>query len=69
MARQVSTTVCSNCLEDFPSKELYTVSRKSHRGIETNHDEYYAPYCKKCLKDKPSYIKIISEPKILKQKK
>ena len=41
MARQVSTTVCTNCLEEFISKELYTVSRKSHRGVETNHDEYY----------------------------
>lgn len=68
MARQVSLTICTNCLEDFPSKELYTVSRKSHRGVETNHDEYYAPYCEKCLKDKKSYIKIISEPKV-KQKK
>lgn len=64
MARQISFTVCSNCLDDFPSKEMYTVSRKSHRGVETNSDEYYAPYCKKCLKDKESYLKIISEPKV-----
>jgi len=68
MAREVSLTICTNCLEDFPSKDLYTVSRKSHRGVETNHDEYYAPYCTGCLKDKASYIKIISEPKSMKLK-
>lgn len=71
MAREVSMIVCTNCLEDFPRKETYTVARKMRRHDENNHDEYYAPYCKGCIKDKESYLRIISEPavKLVKQKK
>jgi len=63
MARRVRITVCSNCLNDFPDKELYTVDREMHRGYpEKGH--YRTPYCKKCIKDTESYIKISKEPKI-----
>jgi hypothetical protein len=71
MARMVSTTICTNCLEEFVTKEMYTVSRKMRRHDENNHDEYYAPYCEDCISDKDSYLIVISEPKSkeLKQKK
>lgn len=62
MARQVSTTVCTNCLDEFVTKEMYTVSRKMRRHDENNKDEYYAPYCKDCIKDKESYLIIIDKP-------
>jgi hypothetical protein len=41
---------------------MYTVVRKSHRGVPDNTDEYYAPYCKKCIKDTSFYLRILKEP-------
>ncbi len=67
--RVISTTVCSNCLDDFPTKEMYTVVRKTHRGVEDNNDEYYTPYCKKCIKDTSFYLRIYKEPVPPKTKK
>lgn len=67
--RVVSTVVCTNCLEEFVRKETYTVARKMHRGVEDNHDEYYAPYCVDCLKDKDTYLRIISSPAETKKNK
>jgi hypothetical protein len=67
--REISMVVCTNCLDEFPRKETYTVSRKMHRGVEENHDEYYTPYCEDCLKDKKSYLRIIKSPEIKEKKK
>lgn len=57
--REISTTVCSNCLEEFVTNEMYTVARKKHRNVEHDTDEYYSPYCVNCLDDKKSYLRII----------
>jgi len=67
--RVVRTTVCTNCLDEFVTKEMYTVVRKMHRGVATNHDEYYAPYCEDCISDKESYLRILEEPGQDKKKK
>lgn len=66
--RIVSTTVCSNCLDEFVTKEMYTVVRKSHRGVPDNNSEYYAPYCGKCIKDTSFYLRILKEPSPIKKK-
>lgn len=66
--RLVSTTICTNCLEEFVTKEMYTVARKMHRGLENNNEEYYAPYCVDCIEDTSFYLRIIEEPKIQKNK-
>lgn len=61
MARQPRITICSNCLGDFPDKEMYTVSKPMMWGNEVG---YYTPFCSKCVKSaKDSYIGIIKEPK------
>lgn len=68
MARAPRLTICSNCLEEFPDKEMYTVGKASMPG----GDEvgYYTMFCKKCtMKDKDSYIKIIREPQPPKKRK
>jgi hypothetical protein len=64
MPRAVRMTVCSNCLGDFPDKEMYTVG-KSGNWAKPDEVGYYTPFCAKCVKKaKDSYVKIISEPKI-----
>lgn len=67
--REIKTILCSNCLESFPEKELYTVARKINREIGKEANEYYVPYCKSCLQDKKSYLNITKEPKPSKTKK
>jgi len=69
MPRAVRMTVCSNCLNDFPDKEMYTVG-KSGNWATPDVIGYYTPFCKKCVKkDKDAYIKVISEPKPPKKRK
>lgn len=68
MPRQPRMTVCSNCLEDFPDKEMYTVGKASSWG--STEIGYYTPFCKDCtMNDKESYLKIIEEPKPPKKRK
>ena len=38
--RVVSTTVCTNCLDEFITKEMYTVVRKIHKGNPEDTDFY-----------------------------
>ncbi len=59
------TTVCSFCLGDFPTKELYVVEMPMHRLPEGGHvGEYRTPCCTKCLgKEKDRYLNIHSDPK------
>jgi len=69
MPRAVRMTVCSNCLGDFPDKEMYTVG-KSGNWATPDVVGYYTPFCKKCVKKATdSYVKIISEPKPPKKRK
>ena len=68
MPRAPRMTVCSNCLGDFPDKEMYTVGKPMMWGSDVVG--YYTPFCKKCVKKATdSYIKIISEPKPPKKRK
>lgn len=62
MPRAVRMTVCSNCLGDFPDKEMYTVG-KAGNWAKPDDVTYYTPFCAKCVKKgKDNYIKIIKEP-------
>lgn len=66
MPRAVRTTICSNCLNEFPDKEMWTVSKPMMWGDEP---AYYTPFCAKCVKSaKAAYIGIIKEPKTKKAK-
>jgi hypothetical protein len=67
--RVVSTTVCANCLDEFITKEMYTVVRKMHRGVPEDKGEYYAPYCEECIKDTDFYLRILKSPGDDKKKK
>lgn len=68
MPRQPRMTVCSNCLEEFPDKEMYVVGKPAKWG--SNEIGYYTPFCKDCtMKDKEAYIKIIKEPQPPKKRK
>ena len=70
MAREIRYTVCSGCIEDFPSDDLYTVSRYMNRANPDSKNVYLTPYCEDCIKtDKEHYIEITQEPKrILKER-
>jgi len=62
MPRQVNITLCSSCLNEFPTKEMFTVGRAGYH-LEPDKVTYYTLYCKKCTKnDTESYVKIIKEP-------
>lgn len=61
--RVIKKTVCSNCFNEFITNEMYTVVRKTNRTLETCPYEYYTPYCKACIKDTSSYLRILEEPK------
>jgi thymidine kinase len=68
MPRAVRMTVCSNCLDDFPDKEMYTVGKAMM--WDSDKVGYYTPFCKTCVKKaKDSYIKIIKEPQPPKKRK
>lgn len=68
MPRAVRMTVCSNCLGEFPDKEMYTVGKPNMPG--SKEVGYYTPFCKKCtMKDKDAYIRIIREPQPPKKRK
>ena len=68
MPRQPRMTVCSNCLEEFPDKEMYTVGKAMM--WDSDKVGYYTPFCKICVKKaKDSYIKIIKEPQPPKKRK
>ena len=49
MPRAVRMTVCSNCLGDFPDKEMYTVG-KAGNWAKPDDVTYYTPFCAKCVK-------------------
>lgn len=67
--REIRMTVCSNCIESFPDKDLYVVVRKMHgERPEGPGNEYLTPYCEPCLVDKDTYIRIAREPKKAKVK-
>lgn len=66
--REIAMAICSNCIESFPRKDMYTVTRKMHRGHPEDTGEYCTIYCKDCLKDKDTYLKVIAEPKKVEKK-
>lgn len=70
MPREIKTIICSGCLEDFPSDDLYVVSRYMHRANPDPKNLYRTPYCEDCLEnDKENYVDITEQPKrILKEK-
>lgn len=62
MARK-GTIVCSGCLNDFPTDDMYTVSKASHGG-DPKYGIHRVPHCAKCIvKNKDSYIAITEEPR------
>lgn len=64
MPRAVRTTVCSGCIQDFPHKEMYTVTRYMNRANPDPKNMYATMYCAKCIKkDKEHYVDIIEKPK------
>ena len=70
MPRAVRTTVCSGCIQDFPHKEMYTVSRYMNRANPDPKNMYATMYCAKCIKkDKEHYVDIIEKPKTPKKTK
>lgn len=70
MPREIRYTVCSGCIEDFPSDDLYTVTRYMDRSNPDSKNMYSTPYCEDCVKkDKEHYVEIKEEPKrILKER-
>lgn len=50
MARTVKTHVCSDCLEDFPSKQINWVPTKTFKWVpaEIDNSHYSIPLCKNC---------------------
>lgn len=66
--RVVAMVICSNCIHEYVKKETYVVAKKSYRGNPENNDEYHTQYCVKCLKDKDSYLRIVSSPVETKKK-
>ena len=48
MPRAVRTTVCSGCIQDFPHKEMYLVSRFMNRANPDTSNMYSTMYCAKC---------------------
>jgi len=69
--KEVRTSVCSFCIESFPTKELYTVVMPMHRLQDGGHSgEYRTPACEKCLtKSKHRYLSVLENPKPDKKKK
>ena len=68
MPRQPRMTVCSNCLDEFPDKEMYTVGKPTTWG--SDEVGYYTPFCKDCtMNDKESYIRFIRETQPPKRRK
>jgi hypothetical protein len=64
MPRAVRMTICSGCIEDFPHKEMYTVTRYMNRANPDPKNMYSTMYCKKCIKnDKEHYVEIKEKPK------
>ena len=46
MPRAVRMTICSGCIEDFPHKEMYTVTRYMNRANPDPKNMYSTMYCK-----------------------
>lgn len=69
--KEVHKTICSFCIESFPTKELYTVIMPMHKLDDNTHvGEYRTPSCEKCLpKNKPRYLRISEIPKAQQEKK
>ncbi len=69
--KEVHKTVCSFCIESFPTKELYIVVMPMHRLPDGSHSgEYRTSSCEKCLtKSKDRYLSILENPKADKTKK
>lgn len=69
--KEVHKTICSFCIDSFPTKELYTVIMPMHRLVDGTHiGEYMTPSCEKCLpKNKHRYLNILENPKAPKEKK
>jgi hypothetical protein len=69
--KEVNKTICSFCIESFPSKELFTVIMPMHRLPDGSHlGEYKTPSCEKCLpKNKDRYLSVSENPKPDKIKK
>jgi hypothetical protein len=64
MPRAVRTTVCSGCIQDFPHKEMYLVSRFMNRSNPDTSNMYSTMYCAKCIKkDSDNFHEIIEKPK------
>lgn len=57
------TQICSSCLDEVGSRDMYTVMKPMHPGAQIgNH--YYTPFCPKCVEQFPgSYLGIHAEPK------
>lgn len=60
--REPKLTVCSGCLEQFPSKEMYTVEKYMNRSNPDPKNTYYTPYCKDCVKESDKYYRVRQEP-------
>ena len=72
MAKKVvHKTICSFCIESFPTKELFTVIMPMHKLQDGRHlGEYKTPSCEKCLpKNKNRYLSDSEKPKQDKLKK
>jgi hypothetical protein len=69
MAKRIENiAVCSCCIESFPRKEMYIVTRKMHRGHPEDDGVYTTPYCKTCLSETETYLQVVEEPKPVKKK-
>ena len=62
MARK-GVIICSGCLNDFPTDDMYTVLKASHKG-DPKLGIHRVPHCENCIKkNKGVYIKITEEPR------
>lgn len=70
MERETKMTVCSGCIEEFPSDDLFTVTRYMNRSKPEKTNIYSTPYCEDCIKtDKENYINIKLQPnRVIKEK-
>ena len=62
MSKKSNLTVCSSCLEDFNTKELYIVNKPMRHG-DISYGFYRTVYCEECVKKEETYHSIHSEPK------
>lgn len=64
--KEIRRTICSFCIDSFPTRELYTVIMPMHKLQDGSHrGEYKTFSCEKCLpKNKDRYLSVSENPKI-----